>query len=803
MLSHQKIRTIFSVKPKIIFAIALLATWHSVAFAQTGLSQSAGRFYATAYGKWSVYTVSNTNAGAGSVSVDSAYPTLSSTEATIYGPFERVPLISVQIDSGPQQEVVALTAVNGCGFNAPYGQCTLFGTFTKTHGNGARITSGTAGLQDAINIANSYGGGVVVVDQAWASLGGTTQMISAVTGTSSVSIEDNRGIGGTGTVVYTWNGSSYVIRMGGSASCSVGNALAEYLVSGTVVSCNTNILIGTGENTIAMGDNSSVSNAAPSQMKIGSLNGVPSIGFNGPLSAILVAANLGQPNGVASLNGSSVLPIAQEVTNTTNCDGTHAILGNQTCGTLSSSLPSTSTNQVLAGPSAYGAAAATAAGRALVAQDLPTLPCPLDNAICTSSVDANGNPNFLATVASLALPINGGTTPLTAFIAGKYQSLNTNITITLPASPTGIYFIYVNQDLANANLGTADFGSTNIAPIYAKTAPVKLAAATSSNPQLWFDLSTNTMRSNTAGTGGTFNAVSTIVLGAVDNTGTQIDQVLCEPFRLDPNTRYRIFKDASDGAQTVTSTMNKNGEYHYSAFEMTGGSYSPSATPYANVVFSQNVVILMPGTTFGGTGQGLGGPSPGTGNGGNSSSGGFGGSGGGGGGGTGKNGGTGGSRTSPYSFSSVLGGGTSGSAGANNGGAGGAANLGTNIPTSGASFFLGCMGSAGAGGGGDGTNTGGGGGAAGSYEHIIAPAVLIAGTAKVQADGGTPNTPAAGNVGGGGGGGGGCAFIDAGYVNGTTANVTANGASGGLHFGTTVGDGGAGGNGIVKIQSIL
>jgi hypothetical protein len=198
-----------------LLAFTLLAL-QSFAQISTGPSQSAGRFYATAYGKWTIYTVSNTNAGGGSVSVDSAYPTLSSTEATIYGPFERVPLISILIDSGSQQETVSLTSVSGCGFNAPYGQCTLFGTFTKTHGNGARITSGSLGLQDAINVATTAGGGVVVVDTAWASLGGTTAMITgSVQGNSNVSIEDNRGAGGTGSVIYTWNGSSYAVRSGG------------------------------------------------------------------------------------------------------------------------------------------------------------------------------------------------------------------------------------------------------------------------------------------------------------------------------------------------------------------------------------------------------------------------------------------------------------------------------------------------------------------------------------------------------------------------------------------------------------
>lgn len=600
---------------------------------------------------------------------------------------------------------------------------------------------------------------------------------------------------------------SWINSTGGNCICGTSSANSiVYVGSGGAISCNSGASVGAGnENSIELPDNTTVANPATGSMKIAPLLGIPNLWEGATLlGQIITASNVGVANGVAGLDGSAVVPIAQEVTNTTNCDGSHVILGNRTCGSLSSSLPSVSTNQVVAGPSAYGASAATATGRALVPQDLPATAgqCPLDNALCTSAVDGNGNPNFLATVASLALPINGGTTPLVAFIAGKYQSLTSNITITLPGS-AGIYFIYVNQDLSNANLVSADFGSTNIAPIYSKVAPTKVAAATSTNPQLWFDLSTNAMRANTAGTGGSFVAAPAIVLGAVDDTATQIDQVLCEPFRLDPNTRYRMFKEGGDGSQTVAGTVNKQGEFHYSAFEMTSGTYSTGqVSPFANVIYSQNVIIMMPGTTIGGTGQGLGGPGTSVNNGSAGGVGGIAGAGGGGGGGTAKTGGSGGGRTPIYSSSTTAGGAAGGAAGANNGSAGNSGVAGTNVPSF-AGFVIGCMGSPGGGGGGDATNAGGNGGAAGSYEHIIAPALLIAGSAKIQADGSTPATPGAGNVGGGGGGGGGCAFIQAGYVNGTTANVTANGATGGTHAGTTVGDGGLGGSGYVKIQSIL
>lgn len=606
-----------------------------------------------------------------------------------------------------------------------------------------------------------------------------------------------------------WNGFNWSIlgSSGSIANCTVANSAAVYPAAGQSIACVNGVTIVLGsESSQSWNDNVSVANAGPTSMKLASVGGLPSIGFNGPLSPIETAANVGVPNGVAGLDGSAVVPLNQMVTSVTGCDGTTVILGNRTCGSAgASTLPSTPTNQVIAGPSAYGAASATAAARALVPQDLPAAAtqCVLDNAICGGAVDANGNPNFLATGTSSAVPVNGGTTPLVMFIAGKYQVLNSNITFA-SSSGTGISFVYATQDVANTNMVAADFGSTNIPPVYSKVAPTKVTSGTT-NPQLWFDLSTNTMKANTGGTGGSFVASPVIVLGAFDTTGgSAVDQVLCEPFRLDPNTRYRIFKDGGDGSQIVAGTVNKQGEFHYSGFEMTSGTYTDGqVSPYSSVIFSQNVVIMLSGTTIGGTGQGLAGAGTSVNNGPAGGVGGFGGGGGGGGGGTGKTGGAGGGRTPLYSLSTSAGGAAGGAAGANNGTAGNNGNAGTNVPAFGPFYIPGCIGAPGGGGGGDATNAGGAGSQAGGYFHLIAPAVLIVGTAKIQADGGTPATPGAGNVGGGGGGGGGCAIVQAGYVNGTTANVTANGGSGGTHAGTTVGDGGAGGTGLVKIQSIL
>jgi len=76
------------------------------------------------------------------------------------------------------------------------GTVTITGNFTHLHGQGAQVSSGTIGLQEAINAAQALGGGVVVIDQQWVSLGGTQAMVLAVTLPSTVQVQDNRGPSG-------------------------------------------------------------------------------------------------------------------------------------------------------------------------------------------------------------------------------------------------------------------------------------------------------------------------------------------------------------------------------------------------------------------------------------------------------------------------------------------------------------------------------------------------------------------------------------------------------------------------------
>jgi hypothetical protein len=74
-----------------------------------------------------------------------------------------------------------------------YSSSSVTSTFAYLHGNGDSIRSGTAGLQEALNVAGAAAGGTVIVDAGWTGLGGTTAMIAAATIPSGVKILDNRG----------------------------------------------------------------------------------------------------------------------------------------------------------------------------------------------------------------------------------------------------------------------------------------------------------------------------------------------------------------------------------------------------------------------------------------------------------------------------------------------------------------------------------------------------------------------------------------------------------------------------------
>jgi len=473
-----------------------------------------------------------------------------------------------------------------------------------------------------------------------------------------------------------------------------------------------------------------------------------------------------------------------------------------------------SQGQVHAGPSAYGAAAATATFRALVPQDIPSglLSCAiLDNAICTSSVDTSGNPNFLAADSTAPkIDVNGGTTPLTYFVGGVYQQINSQLVVTptTPASDTA-YFVIVKQDTAHANPVSADLVVTNIVPAYQYTAPTCSSAATATNPHFWYNLAANAAEwciSN----GGSFSAQSSLVLGvAVVSSSPTVVAVLAEPYRLNPYKRFETFGTGADGVLTVTGSTSVNGLKSYSFILVDGASANLHHTShdifsgdrfFGLWLRSQNPVIITNSGTVGlsGIGQNVGTPGTGAGTAGGNAGGELTGSGGGGGGSS-TNGGGGGGQVNVLDFFGhtavgyMVSGGTAGASSGGNGGGGGNAATETLVgPILPGPWFLG-VGPSGGNGGGDGTNAGGQGGAGGGAGIIIAPSILVSSGATVTASGAAGSAATAGNAGGGGGGSGGNVILAGGFVcqNGT---FVASGGAYGAGYGTG-GHGGAGGNG--------
>lgn len=147
--------------------------------------------------------------------------------------------------------------------------CSVQLAVSNTHVPPFYVTSGTAGLQEAIN-ANSKGGpaNTVVLDGSWYALGGSSGIITSVHGSTSLGLVD---ITTTPYTWYSWNGSAYAqVAIGGG--CSGGCVTALNGISGGMA--------------LTPGSNITV---APSgqNIEISAATGVPSV--NGVTAATTIA----------------------------------------------------------------------------------------------------------------------------------------------------------------------------------------------------------------------------------------------------------------------------------------------------------------------------------------------------------------------------------------------------------------------------------------------------------------------------------------------------------------------------------
>lgn len=114
-------------------------------------------------------------------------------------------------------EVVTPSAVSCTTPDQP-GTCIITVTVANVHGGGSHISSGTFGLQEAINDASQSGSGRVQVDPYWFKQGGTLTMLNGTHATSPISfalnttfepnpvVVESIGISGTGSLSY-WYGA--------------------------------------------------------------------------------------------------------------------------------------------------------------------------------------------------------------------------------------------------------------------------------------------------------------------------------------------------------------------------------------------------------------------------------------------------------------------------------------------------------------------------------------------------------------------------------------------------------------------
>lgn len=144
----------------------------------TGNSYFGGQFVAInfAYGVRQIFPISvhNTPTKAGTLALAVAFGYCETRDGIKFYPLATNAPVRVGSDSNA--ETVTPSAVSAQ--NDSYGGMNFTATFANVHGEGDPVASATFGLQEAINLAQSEGGGKVIVDAAWAAAGGTTTIIN-------------------------------------------------------------------------------------------------------------------------------------------------------------------------------------------------------------------------------------------------------------------------------------------------------------------------------------------------------------------------------------------------------------------------------------------------------------------------------------------------------------------------------------------------------------------------------------------------------------------------------------------------
>jgi hypothetical protein len=133
------------------------------------LSKEAGRYNASKFAFRATVVSPNFATGAGSIVVTAPDALADGLNLEPYA--LHTPLL---VGNGSNQETVTPTAV--AAGPGPY-QYTVSASFSNLHFVNEQVGSGSAGLQEAVNLASQEGGGLVVIDNSYQ---GTSGMISGV-----------------------------------------------------------------------------------------------------------------------------------------------------------------------------------------------------------------------------------------------------------------------------------------------------------------------------------------------------------------------------------------------------------------------------------------------------------------------------------------------------------------------------------------------------------------------------------------------------------------------------------------------
>lgn len=247
------------------------------------------------------------------------------------------PAIPISVGAGTVQETVTPTAVSGCYIGAPRNSCTITAAFTQAHGIGEVVTSGSDGIQEAINDSAYMGGGTVLVDSSISlQFGGDSavrKLIAAAVVFPQVSIEDNL----EGPTQY-WNPQGGATSLAAPATLTAVTALPSATPVGAFGTGTYHLLIACvdamGQEGQSSADFSEAGLAtgsfifSPPAAQTGCVGYVPFIGLTGGGSATIVykvplvtqptvLGNYPVSNGVCVLTTVEITTPACAVTNAT------------------------------------------------------------------------------------------------------------------------------------------------------------------------------------------------------------------------------------------------------------------------------------------------------------------------------------------------------------------------------------------------------------------------------------------------------------------------------------------------------